>query len=338
MKKFTAILLCALTVLLCFTGCGGSADDVPEGMVLASLEGEPFRLYVPNQMTTNLQSGISSAYALVPERMVISARYYTPSDSEMTVDDYLRTYCVNAYSKTIEGFALENNEPEATVLAGADARRIRFSAKIDGIDYKCTQITALHKGDMVSLHFYVPAVSYDTYLKYCEQVISAFVLCDKTEPASDHKTDGDTPEGMKIASRDTLEYVLYVPSNWICNSESERVQAYYPESERSNVTLTSFLPNEIMDINGYMAFCEKSYGEDILGFEPVEDNTPIKLSGIDGMSMTFESVYDEVTFKTRQYCVKYGELFYTLTYTARAECFDAHLGDVEKMVENFKFR
>ena len=122
MKKITALLLLLTIMLACLCGCGGG-NGVPEGMVLSSLEGEPFRLYVPEQMTTNLASGISSAYAVVPEKLIISARYYTPADETMTVDNYLRDYCVEAYSSTVEGFYLESGDTaEAALLGGKDAR------------------------------------------------------------------------------------------------------------------------------------------------------------------------------------------------------------------------
>ena len=41
--------------------CGKDEDEIPEGMKLASEDGEPFRLYVPEAFTLNTKSGVSAA-------------------------------------------------------------------------------------------------------------------------------------------------------------------------------------------------------------------------------------------------------------------------------------
>ncbi len=333
MKKIVA-MLCALTILLtCLVSCGDK-DDAPKEMVSAYVEGEPFKLYVPEELTPNIDSGISSAYANVPERMVISARYYTPSEP-MTAEEYVN-FCANGYAESLDAFNITSSD--ATVLSGKDAYKMIYTMKRGEVDYTCTQISTLHNGDMVTLNFYIPTESVETCKNFVEKTTGAFVLCDKAEHVNDEVVDDKTPEGMKIASDDKIEYRLYVPKTWICKSDSGKSEAYYPESARSNVTVTSYSPNEVMTLDEYVDMCIENYEKSLSGYTLVAMGLDYTMAGRDAFVFTFTSTYDGVTYKQKQAIVLYGEMFYTLTYTATAENYDLHVEDVERMISAFAFR
>ena len=153
----------------------------------------------------------------------------------------------------------------------------------------------------------------------------------------DEVVDDKTPEGMKIASDDSIEYRLYVPKSWICKSDSGKSEAYYPESARSNVTLTSYSPNEDTTLDDYVAHRKDEYSKALSGYALVEEND-VTMAGRTAKSLVFTSTYEGVTYKQRQVIVLYGEMFYTLTYTATAENYDLHTEDVEQMISAFTFR
>lgn len=324
-----ALMLCTLLLSSCATG-----EDVPKGMVLASVSGEPFKLYVPEQMTVNTTSGISSAFAYVPEKMIISARYFTPSE-DMSLSAYI-DYCAQGYSSSLASFELKSRD--AAILAGLDAIKMTYCAKIDGIDYTCTQISVLHKGDMVSLNFYIPNTATENHASTITAVSDVFVLCDKTEHQGDEFVDKKTPDGMKIASHKNLEYRFYVPKSWICDSESGKSEAYYPESGRSNVAVTSYSPDEVTSLADYVASCKESYSASISGYELIEEKNDIFVAGRSAISITFKSNYDGIEYNTRQVIVLYSDIFYSITYTATAENFGLHTEDVDRMVSAFTFR
>lgn len=333
MKRFTALAAALILCLMCLVSCQ-KEDSVPDGMKLASRADEPFKLYVPDEMTINTDSGLSSAFVTSPEKFIISARYYTPADATMTLEQYMQ-YCAEGYADSLVSFELKSID--TAVLSGADALKMSYSAKIDGLDYSCSQVSVSHKGDMVSLNFYLPVASVDRYAEVVGDVTSAFVLCDKPEPQNDELVDKKTPEGMKIASGDKLEYRLYVPKSWICHSESGKSEAYYPESERSNVTVTSFSPEGAMSAAEYIAECEKKYAESIKGYSTVE-KADTKVAGKDAISLTFTSSYDGISFKIKQVTFVYSGMVYSITYTSTSERFDSHLADVDKIIAEFTFR
>ena len=333
MKRFTALAAALILCLICLTSCAND-DSVPDGMKLASCADEPFKLYVPDEMTVNTDSGISSAFGYIPQKFIISARYYTPADSGMTLEQYLH-YCAEGYADSLDSFELKAIDP--AVLSGVDALKMSYTAKIDGVDYSCSQVSVAHKGDMISLNFYLPVTSIEGYAEVISNVTSAFVLCDKPEPVNDELVDKKTPDGMKIASGDKVEYRLYVPKSWICNSESGKSEAYYPESERSNVTVTSFSPEGTMSAADYVAECEKKYAESINGYTLIE-KADTKVANKDAVALTFGANYDGISFKIKQVTFVFDGMVYSITYTSTAERFDSHLADVDRIISEFSFR
>lgn len=334
MKRFTALAAAIILCLSFLTSCAKD-DGIPDGMKLASRTDEPFKLYVPEEMTINTDSGISSAFGYIPEKFIISARYFTPADTDMTLEQYMQ-YCAEGYADSLDTF--EWKSTDAAVLSGVDSLKMSYTAKIDGIDYTCTQISVKHKGDMVSLNFYLPTASVnDENIQVINNIASAFVLCDKPEPVNDEMVDKNTPQGMKIASGDKLEYRLYVPKNWICSSESGKSEAYYPESEKSNVTVTSFSPDGEMSAADYIAECEEKYAESIKGYTFIE-KTDTKVAQKDAISLVFGANYDNINFKIMQVTFVFNGMVYSITYTSTAEQFDSHLEDVEKIISEFTFR
>ena len=176
LKKLIALSL-AVLLLFCAVSCAQSDSDVPEDMKSATLSGEPFILYVPASWSVNTGSGISGAYVSPNDKIMVSARYYTPSDPSMTVNDYV-TLCAEGY-KAYEGFAITERIP--AVLGGKDAVKLTYTVTDEGKAMTCFQITALHKGDMISLYGYCPTAIWEERAEEFGKIISEFRFCDKTE-------------------------------------------------------------------------------------------------------------------------------------------------------------
>ena len=120
-KKLTALIL-ALIFCVCAVGCSVKDADAPEGMKSATVEGEPFVLYVPESWTLNTVSGISGAYYAPVDGLFVSARY---TASELNKTEYLKE-CIEAYKSEYADreFLLIENEETAATLGGKDAARI----------------------------------------------------------------------------------------------------------------------------------------------------------------------------------------------------------------------
>ena len=223
-----------------------------------------------------------------------------------------------------------------TQSAGGDV-----TANITAVQY-----FAQHGSDVVVLSLFCDTSKYnnETYIEMFEQIRTEFVFCDKKE-VNDVVTDKKTPEGMKKASFKDCEYAFYVPMSWNCNMSDKMTEAYYPESGKPNVTVTSFSPDEQVTPEQYFDICEQTYQKDIPGYEKISEQ-PREVAGCKAVSYTYKAVYgseDREVFGQTEYRIMqtvfvYNDLIYSVTYTALADSFEAHLDDVAKMLDAFRFR
>ena len=332
LKRIVAAVAALLT---CFFAVACSKSDVPEGMHLVSIEGEPFKLYVPESWTDNTASGISGAYFAGSNNISVSARYYTPENADMSLDDYV-SYCISVYSETHDDFYFDG-QVKPTVLGGADARELVFNAEFGNVKFTFRQLFTKYLGDFITLSFHCPSEGYETYNLQFTEIVNVFTLCEKGEITNDCVTDSKTPDGMKIASQSDIEYRFYVPTSWVCNSESSISEAYYPESGKPNVTVTSYSPDTSMSVQQYFEACEKRYSEELQGYEFI-GQTERTVDGRGAISYTYSANYENVKLRIMQTVFVYNDMVYSITYTAPDNIFDSHIQDVESMLSAFRFR
>ena len=333
LKRITALLL-LVTLCFCAVACGKKDDGVPDGMKSASASGEPFILYVPESWTLNTGSGVSGAclYYTTTQVSAFATAHFTTLTGNETLIDYMNQKAA-AYAEAVESF-----QPIAwqdAVLSGVNARQLDYTATIGGQAMTCREIVAFFKGDAVSLHLYAATDRYENVIESLNQIKDHFVLCDK-QIKNDAVTDKKTPDGMKIASSDKIEYRLYVPISWICDSESGKSEAYIAE-DRSNVTVSSYSPQTSMSVKDYFALSEASYKTTLAGYERLSEETR-KVAERDAVSYTYKAVYDGVEYRIRQTVLAYNQILYSITYTAKADCFDSHLADADRILDSFRFR
>ncbi len=336
-KKLLAIFL-ALLFCFCAVGCADTDPDAPEGMKSATISGEPFVLYVPDGWTDNTSSGISGAYYPSVDGLSVSARYTAANG--ISVEQYL-TDCLAALGNEYANkeFSLIEDKAVTTLGTGKTPLRITYTFKRGDIILRCSQITAEHNGDLISLYIYCPdGEEYEKRKDELESIRSSFVTKDKA-PAIAPVITKDTPEGMKLASNKDIEYRLFVPTEWICDPESGASEAYYPESGRPNITVTSFVPDaSIHDVNDYFKSCEERYKAELPEYSFVSGPEEREVSGRKAYIYIYTVKAGDADIRIMQTIFSYDSSIYTVTYTAAAESFDTHRPDVDKILDSFKFR
>ena len=128
-----------------------------------------------------------------------------------------------------------------------------------------------------------------------------------------------------------------MPKSWICHSESGKSEAYYPESGKPNVTVTIYVPDTTMTVDDYLASCTARYTEALGGYEAIA-TAERQVAGRRALCHTYRASYDGVSFRIMQTVLSDGQAMYSVTYTALDDRFDAHLADVESMLDAFTFR
>lgn len=329
-KKLLTLALLALACLMLFSAC--SDDGVPDGMTSVTLEGEPFILYVPEDWSDNRSSGISSAHSAL--KVIASARYYPLDDADTTLDEYVASY-IEECKSTYEGFSFSRKDSKL----GKDtpAARIEFDfSTAENATTKAIHYITIHGTDAVILSFYCNTKDFSNYAETFEEIRKEFVLTEKTV-RNDNETDKKTPEGMKLASSDDHNYVFYAPTSWITDLSDAHSYAYFDESGRPNVSVTAYTPDEPMTLEAYLELCDADYKKNLSGYEFIE-KIERKVFELDAVSYTYKAVYGGSELRVMQTVFVYEDLLYSITYTAHADRFDAHLEDVEKMLGEFRFR
>ena len=339
MKKIISLVLALLMVLATLVSCG---SDVPNGLKSVTVAGEPFILYVPESFSDNTASGVSSAYyKSVENDLIVTARHFTPADSEMTLDAYM-SFCADSYAESLEGFE-KTSEIAGDVLYGVDARRLEYKMTEGDKTYTVVQRTVKHGGDFVSLVMYAAGEGMSVYADFIDAIVENFTLTEKKAAENTPKVDKNTPEGMQIASSDIVEYRFYAPLSWVCDADSKISEAYYPETEKTNVTVTSYSPSaeeRDMLLIDYVKKCLVDYRTSINNFPNEIIVRDLEVAGKEAKSIEFSAAYGETTYKIRQvvfYASEVG-LYYSLTYTATAAKYAQHMADFDAMIAAFTFR
>lgn len=329
-KKISALII---ALIMCVSLASCSKDGAPDGMKDATVEGEPFVLYVPDSWTDNRSSGISSAFYSSLDLVLVTARYFTPAE-EKTLDGHVDTLAAS-YAATLQGYALVSRED--AVLGGENARQLVYTVDVSGRSYTYKQIITLHDGDVKLLTFYCPTDALEAYGGDFTAIHEAFVLKTKTETAKEPLIDKNTPEGMKIASVENVQYRLYVPMSWVCDPDSGVSEAYYPTSGKPNVTVTAYSPDGTMTVEQYFEGCEAEYKQKLAGYEllSVADRTVAERAA---KSYTYRAKYGETEFKIMQTVLVYNDIVYSITYTALTDSFDTYMADVNTILDSFIFR
>jgi hypothetical protein len=336
-KKIISLLIVIIFCVSTLVGCAQD-DGVPNGMFSATIKGEPFTLFVPNGWTDNRDSGISSAYYGL--NVIASARYYTPEDANTTLSDYVDEY-IESCKQTYEDFSFTRKD--AALGKNTPAVRIEYDFSRDTLNEsskaskaKAVQYIAMHNGDAIMLSFYCESSAFEEYAEVFEQIRKEFLFGEKSV-VNDIATDKKTPDGMKLASEDNIEYRFYIPNEWNTDLSDGASIAFYSESGRPNVSVSSYSLREDMDAKTYFSLCEEDYKKTLEGYELISSEER-KIHDIDAVSYTYKTVYGSAELRLMQTVFIYNGSAYSITYTALADRFEAHLDDVEQMLSAFRFR
>ena len=363
MKKRVGILiltLCIIISALAFTGC--SKKDIPDGYQLVAREGDTFRLYIPTQgWASNTSSGVTSAYfalssdATGEPATVVSV--YTPDDAKSckTVAEYWEI-CAQKLSAELVDFKYIEDESGTTVLGGEAAGKYIYTAKKNTgigdseqevpVTYKFMQIMAIHNGQMYVLLFCAPEADYEQRVIDMNGnpdeedlgIIGYFKFAEAYVAEDNKKYDKvDAPDGMKLASSKERPYILFAPEAWSVDNSGQITNVY--AADRSNLTVQFIMPTgSIQPTETYWKDCMQKYQNVMTDFVEGESSKKTVAGIEDSWVGIFSGKSGGVEYKFKQVIILKGEIYYVITYTATAENYDAHIADVNKMIEHFSVK
>lgn len=242
---------------------------------------------------------------------------------------------------------LINEDTDQEIDYRTPALAVRYSGILGHLEYRGMAVLAEFDDEILVLTYHARADVYDTYLSAMEAAVTNFRWLATpyvpAEPVYTVDENADAPEGMKLASNDDVAYRFYIPNTWECDTKLPTSAAYDP-SDRSNVTVTVYMPEEdSLTAEEYWNMCladlqGEHEEEAIIRQMEVISDTVGELDGRPAHTYVYRGCVAGKTYRFSQTIAAYRGMVYTLTYTALDENFDLHTDDVAQMIAQFDFR
>ena len=148
--------------------------------------------------------------------------------------------------------------------------------------------------------------------------------------------DEETPDGMKNVAGENDAYCFYVPQSWVENKYG--VGAYYSTVDKSNIAIAAYSGEEYATSDEYWEAFKADVDDISTAFEIIEEKEPKVISGRNAVQYSYKMTVGGVSYKVRQIMLAYSNIMYVITYTAEEERFDSHTDDVQKILDEFRFK
>ena len=362
--RIVALLLCAVVLLSC-VACAGEeeGETIPSGMQLATAAGADFRLYVPTHWSANTAYGVSGGYYHLVQQSTVSMMKYPVAEISDTAelpapteenamlkeraDWFYNAVLLPQINEMKSGEISEADQHGVEVLMdGVNAMQYHVKTTVDGESLHFLYVVAEKNDAFYVLTYIVTSELYVMLVEDYVNILNAVRFAEPYEPKENAKeidADADAPDGMKLASNGDVSYVLYVPADWTIDRTQQIFAASAP-SGRANVSVVPYMPSsaEPMSVMEYFEESRRLMEMTSSGsFGWVDENNQgveIKLGGSPAMCYEYYYRIGGVGYRYMQIIAAYKGMFYSFTYTAADDGYDAHLAEVEKILSVFEFR
>lgn len=151
-------------------------------------------------------------------------------------------------------------------------------------------------------------------------------------------SNSDIPAGMKPLSNENVDYNLYVPQDWVINSQTGFMCAYFSENDNSNISMEAFEIEDMnMSIDDFWASYENDFASTFSDMEYVKRETTL-LDGLAANKYVYTATVTGIEYQFMQLvCIRAG-IVYIFTYTADVSVYESHIAEVDYIIEQFNFK
>ncbi len=351
LRLLAALLL--LGTLFSAVSCASEEDTlVPEGMQSATAYGATYRLYVPTTWSLTILPGISGAYYNVAQQSAVSVAEYpidksggdmpAPPEGNKSLTDYFFEENLLAQITLLSTGEVHLYEEDciATTLGGANAYQYHASATVAGEVTHFLHVIAQQDNKFYVFSFTATENLYTRCMSDVQKMLDNFAFGEAYTPVDAIKTfptDANAPEGMKIASGDEVDYMLFVPSAWSVTEVGNVYGATAPDG--SYISVVPYLPTgDGISVKGYFEKSEELMTSTSGGGYRRISEAEITIGGGKALQYEYEYIVGGVTYRYLQVIVGYKTMIYNLTYTSLPQNFDTNRADVDAIIAAFTFR
>lgn len=152
------------------------------------------------------------------------------------------------------------------------------------------------------------------------------------------ETVTDVPKGMKLASSEDADYIMYVPEEWRVDRSTLYTSAYYSSGDSSSISAAAYGMNySDTSVDDWW----KSFDEEMRSiYTDISEITSedAELGGVDGRKYTFSASLNEKQYNYIVTAVLRNKYIYYITYTSTPDYYENHLEELDSVIANFAFK
>ena len=336
-------LLCLLMLASALVACSPGDEEVPENMQYATAAGRDYRLFLPIDWNLLSDTGVSGGYASAQNKAIIYVKVYDNPES-LEARDFWSTVLMPSLLGSFEKLEpVSTLTPVESTLNEHAAITAPFEGTREMVTYQGQHVICPKNDKIYVLTFCAMKELYEGYLSVFDTVKKNFKFSDTPfepkEPVNTVDPNAEAPAGMQLASNDDVAYRFYVPKSWILDKNLPTSSAYVSESDRTNVNVTVYMPEEdhIESVDDYFATCleELKKGMEIVG---EIKGTEVTLGGRPGKTYEYTAKISGKTYRFAQTITSYRGMIYTITYTAPLDQYFVHRDAYLDILAAFDFR
>ncbi|MGM9665467.1 MAG: hypothetical protein ACI3XX_02885 [Eubacteriales bacterium] len=155
----------------------------------------------------------------------------------------------------------------------------------------------------------------------------------------------DVPKGMKLASDTSIvDYSLFVPEEWIIDSNDGKTMAHVSETDRSSVSVAQWnLTGDISSIESWWENYKEQIGEVFTDMTVTTEGEKTVVDGKAASKYVYSAKLGENKYPFMVVATVRNGSIYVITYTSIGEIddenslFSKNLATVNSIIENFRF-
>ena len=147
----------------------------------------------------------------------------------------------------------------------------------------------------------------------------------------------DPADGMALATNDYVDFSFEYPQEWELLRDDAMI-AVGDADDNANLSVTSF---ETKDPNQPVLEYWTEYKEvfaEAFGEMEIVSEDEIQLGGVPALRVHYTNTLLEDTFSCDMVIGIRNGIVYTMTYTAKPDTYDAHIGNLDYAVTTFQFK
>ncbi len=174
MKILKYVLLTAviLGVAVSAISCNSGSSDAPLGFKEISDDGVTYDLFIPDEWTADISTGITSAYFSAQDPSNISLMAFELDKLFESLPEYWATY--EPTLKAILPDMEYVGEPDETTLDGSSAIQYVYTGTMSNVSYKFMQLITIKNSTVYIFTYTAEASKYDSHIEDVIAILNYF--------------------------------------------------------------------------------------------------------------------------------------------------------------------